>query len=62
MADNNYWKNIKYLLKDKQQNDSKSMYAFLALALAEGSYNFSPVRSSARSLCRFLRHRSLEFF
>ena len=62
MADNNYWKNIKYLLKDKQQNDSKFMYAFLALALAEGSYNFSPVRSFARSLCLFLRDRSLEFF
>ena len=62
MADNNYWKNIKYLSKDKQQNDSKFTYAFLALALAEGSYNISSVRSSARSLCRFLRDCSLEFF
>ena len=48
MADNNYWKNIKNLFKDKQQNDSMFIYAFLALALAEESYNFSPVRSSAR--------------
>ena len=26
MADNNSWKNIKNLLKDKQQNDSKFIY------------------------------------
>ena len=48
MADNNYWRNIKNLLKDKQQNGSMFIYAFLALVLGEGSYNFSPVRSSAR--------------
>ena len=48
MADNNYWRNIKNLLKDKKQNGSMFIYAFLALALGEGSFNFSPVRSSAR--------------